>query len=423
MKCKRCGAKFGKSDYCTSCGASRNYVPESEESIHTEIYANTEKKRKKRSVVGMILSTVFTFLFAVIILSTICIRDIFDTSLYDALDDVDWSEVKIGRVVSGYDKNTTFTQYIASFIDDPRMNEAGIETILKSDELENYIEGIAENYDEIIFEKGEFKELSSKDIVEIVRANEAEISDKTEMPFNEIGDIIYNDIDKTLSEPVNSYNSIMGEVFSGTNLFIIRFMFSDAGIITQSVIMIILLIISAISFKKAGNGIKSFGITIIIPSLATAVTALLSKFIVQLPVLHELMPNIKSSFIQFGFIFTGFGAVFVVIGIVAIMIGESVEKSKLKKEIKKANATALKNNDEDEIYEERIPVSVENQPDKVMYERKEIPQSVPSDAFSATGKIPDISGIIANNQKVCSVCGKINTDSAKFCRNCGSKIQ
>lgn len=408
MKCRRCGAKLGKHDYCTSCGASRNYIPEKdEENIRTEKYISSDEKIKKRSVIGMILSIFFVFLISTGILSAVCIRDIFENnSLVNAFDEIDWSAVEIGRAVKGFDKNTTLTQYIASFIDDPRMNDDGIDVVLKSDELREYMKNIAVNYDEMLFNKGEFMELSADDIVDIVKANETEISQKTDMPFDEIGDIIYNDINKQVSEPINSYNQNMGRIFSGAGLVIIRFMLSDYGLITGAVLLVIAMIISAVSFRRAGNGIKTCGITIIIPSLFIALTAVLSGFAVKFPVVHELMPFIKTSFIQFGFIFAGFGGITEVSGVLMISAGNMIEKSRFKKNIRKANDAV---DDEDEIYPEK------SEP-KVL-------QKVSSDAFSVTGKLPDVSEVVKNKNKVCSVCGNINNPNAKFCRKCGSEIK
>lgn len=411
MKCRRCGAKLGKLDYCTSCGASRNYVPEKdEENIRTEKYTASDEKIKKRSVAGMILSVFFVFVISIGILSAVCIREIFENnSIINAFDEIDWSAVEIGRAVDGYDKNTTLTQYIASFIDDPRMNDDGIDVILRSDELREYMKNIALNYNEMLFSKGVFMELSADDIVDIVRANESEISQKTDMPFDEIGDIIYNDINKQVSEPINSYNQNMGKIFSGAGFSVIRFMLSDYGLITGAVLLLAAMVVSAVSFRRAGNGIKTCGIIIIVPSLLIALTAVFSGFIVKFPVIHELMPFIKKSFIQFGFIFTGFGGIIEVFGVLMISAGNMIEKSRFKRDIRKANAAAAAANDEDEIYPEK------SEP-KVL-------QKVSSDAFSVTGKLPDVSEIVKNNNKVCPICGNINNSNAKFCRKCGSEIQ
>ena len=130
-----------------------------------------------------------------------------------------------------------------------------------------------------------------------------------------------------------------------------------------------------------------------------------SGFAVKFPVVHELMPFIKTSFIQFGFIFVGFGGITEVLGVLMISAGNMIEKSRFKKNIRKANATV----DEDEIYPEK------SEP-KVL-------QKVSSDAFSVTGKLPDVSEVIKNKNKVCSVCGNINNPNAKFCRKCGSEIK
>lgn len=402
MKCKKCGAKLGKFQYCQNCGASKDYIPSKNEKI------------KKRSVIGMIVSILLTFITALTLILTLSVREIFEKSLPDALDNIKWSEIEIGRVMNGFDSHTTLTEYIASFIDDPRMSNEGIAVILDSDEMTGFIKKISDNYNDIIFNKGEFMELSPQDIVAVVKANEAEITSITSMPFSSIGDIIYNDIDKTLSAPVAEYNDIMGDIFTGLSVKIIRFMFSNAGIITGFALLLIFAVISAVSFKRAGNGFKACGITIIIPSLIIFLVSLLSAVIIKIPVLAELMPSIKGILMQYGLIFTGFGILEIVIGLIMITASNGISNLKSKKENKKRLERAEIINNYDEPYvpngdeEEKIPVIAA------------IPAK--SDSFSATGKIPDISKAVSDKNKICTVCGHINNVNAKFCRNCSSKF-
>lgn len=400
MKCKKCGARLGKFQYCQNCGTSKDYVPPKNERV------------KKRSVIGIILSIFFTLITAVMLTLTLSVREIFEKSLPDALDNIKWSEIEIGRVMDGFDSHTTLTQYIASFIDDPRMSDEGIAVILNSDEMTGFIRKISDNYNDVIFNKGEFMELSPQDIVAVVKANEAEITSVTSMPFSSIGDIIYNDIDKTLSAPVAEYNDTMGDLFTGLSVQIIRFMFSNAGIITGFALLLIFAVISAVSFKRAGNGFKACGITIIIPSFTIFMTALLSAVVIKIPVLAELMPSIKGILMQYGLIFTGFGVLEIVIGLIMISAANGINSLKSKKESPKQLEHEDIINNYDEMYSstenEKIPVPA------VSTEK--------SDSFSATGKIPDISKAVSDKNKICSVCGHINNANAKFCRNCSSKF-
>ena len=75
----------------------------------------------------------------------------------------------------------------------------------------------------------------------------------TGIPFNEVGDAIYSDIERTITEPINKYNSSTQQMFSGATLSIIRFIVSDIGVILNIIILVALLIWSIISYKYFGT--------------------------------------------------------------------------------------------------------------------------------------------------------------------------
>lgn len=392
MKCKKCGAKIGKYQFCNNCGAPKGYVPAKGEKI----------KSKKRSVIGMILCLLFTFIISFVLTMTMSLRDILKKSFPDEIDNIKFSEVKIGSFIDGFEKDATLTDLIASFIDDPRMTNDGIAIILDSDALSTYIKDIAQNYNDVLFNKGDFKELSSQDVVSIVKSCETDISSATSMPFSSIGDIIYNDIDKTMAGPLEAYNDSVGDLLTGLSVVIIRFIFSNSGIITGFVILAVFLIISAICFKRVGNGIKSCGITTIIPSLAIFTISLLSAFIEKFSILNELLPSIKPILMQYGLIVTGYGILEIVIGIIFITVSDKIG-------MKKSIELTETEKNYDELYPEN-----ENEKVPVM-----VAEPIKSDSFSDTGKIP----VISENNKICPICGAVNNINAKFCRNCSSKFE
>ena len=388
MKCVKCGRTFKNQQYCPYCGAAEEYM-----------------KKRRRSVPLMILSVVLTFIFTVSMLMSLCIRGVSDESLENIVNNIQWSDFKTGT-----GKNTTLTEYVSGFIDDDRMTSDGIKVILDSSEMKSYISSIICNYRDVIFKDADFMKLSSDDIVEIVKKNESNITAVTNMPFNAIGDIIYNDIDKTMSVHMESYNEVAGGIFSGISLILIRFALSLAGIITQGVILLVSMILSAVNFKYLGNGLKAFGITAVIPSFITLAVSLLSGLILRVPVLYGLFPSFKKIFIKYSLIFTGAGAVIILLGILFVKLADVSDKSRFKKAEKKA--VESKSDDyEDEYFEEKSETGKE----KPATEKK---KSIKSDSFSSTGKIPVVS---ASGGKVCHVCGHINSVNAKFCRKCGSE--
>jgi hypothetical protein len=135
--------------------------------------------------------------------------------------------------------------------------------------------------------------------------------------------------------------------------------------------------------------------------MLTVIISLFSWLIIKVPVISEILPVIKISFIKYGLIYTGFGAVFVLVGISFVKLADFSDKSKIKRAEKKALKKA-----EDEDEKEYSNLKTNNR------------KNVKSDSFSVTGKIPVIS---TEHGKACHICGHINAENAKFCRNCGSE--